>query len=194
MFGVVVAMAFYVWSRMAQKQQRALRELAAQMGLRYVPLHMGAVEGAARSDQQQELAQSQGGSMVLQLLSRLPMTRSWRIHGQRGGVTVHIGPDAHGHGTPMTRLRADFAQPLGLGLELLSRSGLDGAALPALLSRPDVRRELLALFDAHEAARVDDRGVQIRLHGRVSDAALLVRMVDAAVRAAQAIQAAHTPS
>lgn len=184
----VGAIGLFVRSRIVDKQQRGLRETAARLGLQFEALHMGRVEGAAAPADQQALARSRAGATVLNLLARTAMTRSWRIQGERGGVNVSIAPDAHGRGRPMTRLRADFARPLGLGLELSSRAALDGAAAPALLSRPEVRQELLALFEAHGAACIDDRGAQIRLHGRAGDAATLVPLVEALVRAAQALQ------
>ena len=184
----VAAIALFVRSRIVDKQQRGLRETAARLGLQFEALHMGHVEGAAPPPDQQALAQSQSGRTVLNLLARAPMTRSWRVIGRRDGLNVSIEPDAHGHGTPMTRLRANFEQPLGLGLELSSRSAL--ASAPAWLSQPEVRRELEALFDAHAAALIDDCGAQIRLHGRVGDAATLVPLVEALVHAARAVQAA----
>ncbi len=184
----VAAIALLLRSRIADQQQRGLRETAARLGLQFEALHMGHVEGAALPPDQQALAQSQSGRTVLNLLARTPMARSWRVQGHRDGLNVSIEPDAHGHGTPMTRLRADFEQPLGLGLELSSRSAL--ASAPAWLSRPEVKRELEALFDAHAAALIDDCGAQIRLHGRVGDAATLVPLVEALVHAARAVQAA----
>ena len=189
-FLAVVAVALFVRSRMADQQQRALRETATALGLQFEAQHMGSAVGAEPSAAQQALAQSGAGAALLGLFSRLPMSRSWRLHGRRGGVAIHISPDAHCHGTPMTRLRADYAAPLGFALELQSRAELDSAAAASWLADPDVRRALLDLFDAHSAAQVDARGAQIRLHGRVSDAATLRPLVDALVRAAQAIDAA----
>lgn len=184
----VAAIALFVRSRVVDKQQRGLRETAARLGLQFEALHMGRVEGAAAPPDQQALAQSQSGRTVLSLLARTPMTRSWHVHGRRDGLHVSIEPDAHGHGTPMTRLRANFEQPLGMRLELSSRSALDSA--PQWLTHPEVKRELEALFDAHAAALINDHGAQIRLHGRVGDATTLVPLVEALVRAAQAVQAA----
>lgn len=184
----VAAIALFVRSRIVNKQQRGLRETAARLGLQFEALHMGRAEGAEAPADQQALAQSPGGRTALNLLARTPMARSWRVHGRRGGLNVSIEPDAHGHGTPMTRLHAEFEQPLGLGLELPSRSAL--ASAPAWLLRPELKRELESLFDAHAAAQIDDHGAQIRLHGRVGDANTLVPLVEALVKAAQAVQAA----
>ena len=187
----VVAVALFVRSRTVDRQQRGLRETAARLGLQFEALHMGRAEGAAAPADEQALAQSQTGRTVLKLLARTPMSHSWRVWGVRDGLNLSIEPDAHGHGTPMTRLRADFERPLGLGLELPSRAALDSA--PAWLLRPEVKRELEALFDAHGAALIDDRGAQIRLHGRVGDAATLVPLVEALVQAARTVQAAGRP-
>jgi hypothetical protein len=182
------AIALFVRSRIVDQQQRGLRETAARLGLQFETMHMGRAEGTAAPADEQALVRSRSGATLLNLLARLPMTRSWRVQGRRDGLKLSIEPDAHGHGTPMTRLRADFERPLGLGLELSSRSALDSA--PAWLSQPEVKRELEALFDAHAAALIDDRGAQIRLHGRVGDAATLVPLAEALVRAARAVQAA----
>jgi len=187
----VVAIALFVRSRAGDRQQRGLRETAARLGLQFEALHMGRVEGAEASADEQALARSNTGRTVLNLMARTPMARSWRVWGRRDGLNLSIEPDAHGHGTPMTRLRADFERPLGVGLELSSRAALDRA--PAWLSRPEVKRELEALFDAHGAALIDDQGAQIRLHGRVGDAATLVPLVEALVQAARAVQAAGRP-
>ena len=187
----VAAIALFVHSRIVDQQQRGLRETAARLGLQFETMHMGRVEGAAAPADEQALMRSRSGGTLLNLLARLPMTRSWRVQGRRDGLKLSIEPDAHGHGTPMTRLRADFERPLGLGLELPSRSALGSA--PAWLSRPEVKRELEALFDAHASALIDDRGAQIRLHGRVGDAATLVPLAEALVRAARAVQAADRP-
>ena len=187
----VVAIALFVRSRIVGQQQRGLLETAARLGLQFEALHMGRPEGAAAPADEQALQRSAGGSALLNLLARTPMTRSWRVQGRRDGVNLRIEPDAQGHGTPMTRLRADFERPLGLGLELSSRAALDSA--PAWLLRPEVKRELEALFDAHAAALIDDHGVQIRLQGRVGDAATLVPLAEALVRAARAVQSAGRP-
>lgn len=184
----VVAIALFVRSRAGDRQQRGLRETATRLGLQFEALHMGRVEGAEAPADDQALARSTTGRTVLKLLARTPMTHSWRVWGRRDGLNLSIAPDAHGHGTPMTRLRVDFERPLGIGLELSSRAALDRA--PAGLLRPEVKRELEALFDAHAAAGIDDRGAQIRLHGRVGDAATLVPLMEALVRAAQVVQAA----
>lgn len=181
-------MLLYLRSRIVDKQHRGLRDTAARLGLQFEALHMGRVEGTEAPADERELQQSRSGRVVLNLLARTPMTRSWRVWGQRGGLSLSIEPDAHGHGTPMTRLRVDYERPLGLGLEMSSRSALD--SVPAGLSRPDVKRELEALFEAHSAARIDDCGAQIRLHGRVGDAATLVPLMQALERAARAVQAA----
>lgn len=183
----VAAIALFVRSRIVGTQQRGLRETAARLGLQFQALHMGRAEGAEAPADQQALAQSEAGRTALNLLARTPMARSWRVEGVRDGLNISIEPDAHGHGTPMTRLRANFEQPLGLGLELSSRSALGSA--PAWLLRPELKRELETLFDAHGAALIDDHGAQIRLHGRVGDAGTLVPLVEALARAARAVQA-----
>lgn len=187
----MVAIALFVRSHVVDRQQRGLRETAALLGLQFEALHMGRAEDAAASADEQALARSNTGRTVLNLLARTPMARSWRMWGRREGVYLSIEPDAHGQGTPMTRLRADFDQPLGIGLELSSRAAVDSA--PAWLSQPEVKRELEALFDAHGAARIDDQGAQIRLHGRVGDAATLVPLLQALLHAARAVQAAGRP-
>ena len=187
----VLSVALFVRGRIVDRQQRGLRETAARLGLQFEARHMGRAADAAACADEQALLRSNTGRTVLNLMARTPMARSWRVWGRRDGLNLSIEPDAHGHGTPMTRLRADFERPLGVGLELSSRAALDRA--PAWLSRPEVKRELEALFDAHGAALIDDQGAQIRLHGRVGDAATLVPLVEALERAARAVQAAGRP-
>jgi hypothetical protein len=128
----VVAIALFVRSRAGDRQQRGLRETAARLGLQFEALHMGRVEGAAATVDEQALLRSNTGRTVLNLMARTPMARSWRVWGRRDGLNLSIEPDAHGHGTPMTRLRADFERPLGVGLELSSRAALDRAPASSL--------------------------------------------------------------